>query len=75
MSFIFSELQQQNLLSRGFSRRSFGRVAALLAAGSVLPLSGESVLARTFCASRRRSGRCGENRRQRKSNGAVSRGD
>lgn len=45
MSFIFSELQQQNLLSRGFSRRSFGRVAALLAAGSVLPLSGESVLA------------------------------
>jgi histidinol-phosphate aminotransferase len=45
MSFIFSELQQQNLLCRGFSRRSFGRVAALLAAGSVLPLSGESVLA------------------------------
>jgi histidinol-phosphate aminotransferase len=45
MPFILSEPQQQDFLSRGFSRRSFGRIAAFLTAGSVLPLSGESVLA------------------------------
>ena len=45
MPFKLSEFQQQDLLSRGFSRRSFGRIAAFLAAGSVLPISGESALA------------------------------
>ena len=45
MPLVLSELQQKNFLSRGISRRSFGRIAAFLAAGSALPLSGEQALA------------------------------
>lgn len=37
--------QQRDLLSRGFSRRAFGKIAALIAAGSAFPLMSESSLA------------------------------
>ncbi len=37
--------QQSDLLSRGFSRRAFGKIAALIAASTVLPLMSESSLA------------------------------
>jgi len=37
--------EQKNLLSRGFSRRAFGRIATMLAAGSTLPFYNESALA------------------------------
>lgn len=38
-------VQQKELLKRGFSRRSFGRIATVLAAGSTLPFYNESALA------------------------------
>ncbi len=37
--------QQLDLLERGFSRRNFGRIAGLMAAGSTLPFFGEPALA------------------------------
>lgn len=37
--------EQKQLLKRGFSRRSFGRIASLLTAGSTLPFYNESALA------------------------------
>src|ERR1019366_1315391 len=37
--------EQKDFLKRGFSRRSFGRLAAVLAAGSTLPFYNESALA------------------------------
>jgi len=37
--------QQDNFLARGFSRRSFGRIATLLAGGAALPFSGEFAMA------------------------------
>lgn len=37
--------QKSDFLKRGFSRRSFGRLATLFAAGSTLPFSGEFALA------------------------------
>jgi histidinol-phosphate/aromatic aminotransferase/cobyric acid decarboxylase-like protein len=37
--------QKKDFLQRGFSRRSFGRIATMLAAGSTLPFYNESVLA------------------------------
>src|SRR5580698_5129465 len=36
---------QQDLLKRGFSRRSFGRLATMMAAGSTLPFYNEPALA------------------------------
>ena len=42
---ILSSEQQTDLLRRGFSRRSFGRLATLFAAGSALPFSSEFALA------------------------------
>ncbi len=42
---ILSSEQQTDLLRRGFSRRSFGRLATLFAAGSALPFAGEFALA------------------------------
>lgn len=38
-------LEQKEFLKRGFSRRSFGRIATVLAAGSTLPFYNESALA------------------------------
>lgn len=45
MSSILTVDQQADLQSRGFSRRSFGRIAAFMAAGAALPFSGEQALA------------------------------
>ncbi len=39
------ENEKRELLRRGFSRRSFGRIAALLSAGAALPFYNESALA------------------------------
>lgn len=41
----FSLEEQKEFVKRGFSRRSFGRLASLLAAGSTLPFYNESALA------------------------------
>ncbi len=41
----FSDPQERDLLRRGFSRRSFGRLAALLSAGATLPFANEFALA------------------------------
>jgi histidinol-phosphate aminotransferase len=40
-----SPKQEQDFLKRGFSRRSFGRMATMIAAGSTLPFYNESALA------------------------------
>src|SRR5689334_25014272 len=40
-----SKPQERNLLNRGFSRRSFGRIAAMISAGAALPFYNESALA------------------------------
>ena len=37
--------QQLDLLERGFSRRNFGKIAGMMAAGSTLPFFGEPALA------------------------------
>src|SRR3974377_1551018 len=37
--------QERDFLNRGFSRRSFGRLAALLSAGATLPFANEFALA------------------------------
>lgn len=42
---ILTPDQKSDFLKRGFSRRSFGRLATLFAAGSTLPFSGEFALA------------------------------
>lgn len=42
---ILTPDQQSDFLKRGFSRRSFGRLATIFAAGSTLPFSGEFALA------------------------------
>jgi histidinol-phosphate aminotransferase len=45
MNDILSTQQQSEILKRGFSRRSFGRFASLLAAGAALPFYNEPALA------------------------------
>jgi histidinol-phosphate aminotransferase len=45
MSSVLNSAQQADLLGRGFSRRSFGRIASVLAAGAALPFYNESALA------------------------------
>ena len=45
MNDILSTEHQADLLKRGFSRRSFGRFASLLAAGAALPFYNESAMA------------------------------
>src|SRR5258708_7249758 len=37
--------QQRELIQRGYTRRSFGRIAALMSAGATLPFFNESALA------------------------------
>ena len=41
----FTKTQQLDLLKRGFSRRNFGKIAGVMAAGSTLPFFGEPALA------------------------------
>ncbi|HLJ44957.1 MAG TPA: pyridoxal phosphate-dependent aminotransferase [Bryobacteraceae bacterium] len=43
--FNLCENEKRELLQRGFSRRKFGRIAALLSAGAALPFYNESALA------------------------------
>ena len=45
MKSILTEKQQEDFLSRGFSRRSFGRIATMLTAGAALPFYNEPALA------------------------------
>ncbi len=45
MSSVLNPAQQSDLLRRGFSRRSFGRIASVLAAGASLPFYNEHALA------------------------------
>lgn len=45
MSSVLNSAQQADLLRRGFSRRCFGRISAVLAAGSALPFYNEPALA------------------------------
>ena len=45
MSLALNSAQETNLLRRGFSRRSFGRIASVLAAGATLPFYNEQALA------------------------------
>ena len=45
MTSVLSFQQQQDLLKRGFSRRHFGRIASVLAAGATLPFYNEAALA------------------------------
>ena len=42
---VLTRKQQEDFLSRGFSRRSFGRIATMLTAGAALPFSSEPALA------------------------------
>jgi histidinol-phosphate aminotransferase len=45
MPVAFTRHQEDDFLNRGFSRRSFGRIAALLSAGATLPFANEFALA------------------------------
>ena len=42
---VLTRKQQQDFLSRGFSRRNFGRLATMITAGAALPFSSEPALA------------------------------
>ncbi len=50
MNDLFGPESRRELLQRGFSRRDFGRIAALLTAGGSLPFYNESVLAQGLSA-------------------------
>jgi histidinol-phosphate aminotransferase len=52
MQDLFSPDQRQDLLRRGFSRRDFGRLAALMTAGAALPFYNEAALAQGLSANR-----------------------
>ncbi|MBV9404625.1 MAG: hypothetical protein JO211_04725, partial [Acidobacteriaceae bacterium] len=45
MALALSTEQQEDLLRRGYSRRTFGRIATLLTAGATLPFYNEHALA------------------------------
>jgi histidinol-phosphate aminotransferase len=45
MMTVLTRKQQEDFLSRGFSRRNFGRIATMLTAGAALPFSSEPALA------------------------------
>jgi histidinol-phosphate aminotransferase len=45
MMTVLTRKQQDDFLSRGFSRRNFGRLATMLTAGAALPFSSEPALA------------------------------
>jgi histidinol-phosphate aminotransferase len=50
MKDLFSPEQRRDLLHRGFSRRDFGRLAALMTAGAALPFYNEAALAQGLSA-------------------------
>jgi histidinol-phosphate aminotransferase len=45
MKNVLTEKQQEEFLSRGFSRRNFGRIATMITAGAALPFYNEPALA------------------------------
>jgi histidinol-phosphate aminotransferase len=45
MHTVLTEEQKRDFVNRGFSRRSFGRIAAMITAGAALPFYNESALA------------------------------
>jgi histidinol-phosphate aminotransferase len=45
MKSVLTEKQQEDFISRGFSRRNFGRIATMLTAGAALPFYNEPALA------------------------------
>jgi histidinol-phosphate aminotransferase len=45
MQVCLNETQKRDLLERGFSRRSFGRIAAMITAGATLPFYNEPAMA------------------------------
>ena len=45
MPAILKDIQQADLIRRGFSRRNFGRIATVLTAGAALPFYNEPALA------------------------------
>ena len=50
MTDLFGPEARQDLMQRGFSRRDFGRLAALLTAGASLPFYNEASLAQGLSA-------------------------
>jgi histidinol-phosphate aminotransferase len=50
---IFTAEQEKDFVKRGFSRRSFGRLASMFAAGTALPFAGEFALAQVAIDSRK----------------------
>src|SRR5271156_5907994 len=50
MNDILGRKSRENLIRRGFSRRDFGRIAALLGAGAALPFYNEAALAQGLSA-------------------------
>jgi histidinol-phosphate aminotransferase len=50
MNDLFGPESRQDLMRRGFSRRDFGRLAALMTAGATLPFYNEAVLAQGLSA-------------------------
>lgn len=52
MKQLLNPVMQENLLDRGFNRRSFGRVAAMITAGASLPFYNEAALAQGLSAMR-----------------------
>ena len=52
MKQLLNPEMQENLLDRGFNRRSFGRVAAMITAGASLPFYNEAALAQGLSALR-----------------------
>ena len=64
---------RRDLVRRGFSRRDFGRLAALLTAGAALPFYNEAALAQGLSALPGSSARRGAHQRQRKPHGPLPR--
>ncbi len=52
MKQLLNPEMQENLLDRGFNRRSFGRVAAMITAGASLPFYNEAAMAQGLSAMR-----------------------
>ena len=50
---VLTSEQKNDFLARGFSRRSFGRIAAVLAGGATLPFGGEFAMAQVAIDSRK----------------------
>ena len=69
MNDILTDQQKQDFLNRGFSRRTLGRIAAVIAGGAVLPFYNEPAMAQLSAV--RKCRRRGEDQRQREPAGTV----